>query len=84
LSSFECFPLDQFRQNAVAGILQFREKTLDSNKFEILGGIMANHLYEVYVIDLSTTPYESQDDAGDFLYPLDHPGVVALTGGIAE
>ena len=28
----------------------------------------ANHLHEVYVIDHSTTPYESNGDAGDFLY----------------
>ncbi|MGI9271589.1 MAG: aryl-sulfate sulfotransferase [Woeseiaceae bacterium] len=28
----------------------------------------ANHLHEVYVIDHSTSPYESQTDAGDFLY----------------
>ena len=28
----------------------------------------ANHLHEVYVIDHSTTPYESQGEAGDFLY----------------
>ena len=33
----------------------------------------ANHLHEVYVIDHSTTPYESQRDAGDFLYRWGNP-----------
>jgi hypothetical protein len=33
----------------------------------------SNHLHEVYVIDHSTTPYESQGDAGDFLYRWGNP-----------
>ena len=33
----------------------------------------ANHLHEVYVIDHSTAPYESQGDAGDFLYRWGNP-----------
>ena len=33
----------------------------------------SNHLHEVYVIDHSTTPYESQGDGGDFLYRWGNP-----------
>jgi hypothetical protein len=33
----------------------------------------ANHLHEVFVIDHGTTPYESQGDAGDFLYRWGNP-----------
>lgn len=33
----------------------------------------SNYLSEVYVIDHSTTPYESQRDAGDFLYRWGNP-----------
>lgn len=35
--------------------------------------ISSNHLHEVYVIDHDTTPYESQGDAGDFLYRWGNP-----------
>ena len=53
----------------------------------------ANHLHEVYVIDHGTTPHESQGDAGAggphmtfraYRYPVDHPGVLAITGKAAQ